>query len=281
MEQTLEIAKQQRKQAIILSFKAIVSWLYDCLFMYFLLPSIIWSSLLTLGNAAGMCHEEIGFYMQLMAGAIFAFTFKLVHVIFFTPMSLLETLCVGRRSCCRWLGDRILILLSFVFIEIPTATCFLIALQWTQEYFFLVCFILTGFLRLAALLIFPHLASAFVAGGDEFPKEFDGLKSKIISLANRVKYRGRRILTFDCNETDLHANASALSLQMNISRQLLATHKESENEILGIIANELGHWHKMHLFKNIPIDMLYMCLFSWYIVYFIRDEALLKDFGIQ
>ena len=159
-----------------------------------------------------MCREEMGFHMQLLAGALFAFAYKLVQVIFFTPMSLIETLCVGRRSCCGWVGDRLLILLSFTFIEIPTAACFLIALHWAQEYFFLVCFAMTGFLRLVALLLFPHLASAFTTGGDEFPKEFDGLKSKIISLANRVKYRGRRILTFDCNESDLHANASALSL---------------------------------------------------------------------
>ena len=49
---------------------------------------------------------------------------------------------------------------------------------------------------------------------------------------------------------------------------------------MGIIANELGHWHKMHMFKNIPIDMLHMCLFSWYITYFIKDVRILTEFGI-
>ena len=159
-----------------------------------------------------MCENEIGFYMQLLAGACFAFIYKAVYVFFFTPLSLIETLCVSRRSCCGWLGDRTLLLLSFTFIEIPLAACFLIGLHKTEEYFFLICFFMTGFLRLIALMVFPYLATHFQTEGEDLPKDYNGLKNKIVHLANRVKYRGGRIMTYDCKETDLHANASALSL---------------------------------------------------------------------
>ena len=109
--------------------KTFVSWVFDCLFMYFLIPSIIWAGLLTIGERFEMCESEIGFYTQLLAGACFAFIYKAVYVFFFTPLSLIETLCVSRRTCCGWLGDRTLLLLSFTFIEIPLAACFLIGLH--------------------------------------------------------------------------------------------------------------------------------------------------------
>ena len=129
--------------------------------MYFLLPSVIWAGLLTMGDKIGMCDEEIGFFWQLVGGACFAFVYKFVYVVFFTPMSFIESVCVRRKSCCGWLGDRTLLLLSFTFIEIPLAACFLIGLHWTQEYFFLVCFFMTGFLRLVALSLFPYLTNYF------------------------------------------------------------------------------------------------------------------------
>ena len=71
---------------------------------------------------------------------------------------------------------------------------------------------MTGFLRLIALMVFPYLTTHFQTEGEDLPKDYNGLKNKIVHLANRVKYRGGRIMTFDCKETDLHANASALSL---------------------------------------------------------------------
>lgn len=60
---------------------------------------------------------------------------------------------------------------------------------------------------------------------------------------------------------------------------MLEYHKGHEEEILAILGQEFGHWQKMHAFKSIPIDILYMCIFAQCATTVMNDDSLLTEFG--
>ena len=83
----------------------------------------------------------------------------------------------------------------------------------------------------------------------------------------------------------MHSNASTTACRIEISGKLLEHHKGHEDEILAILAHEFGHWHYMHLFKNIIFDTVYMVLFGLFLTPLIENETLnadlMRSFGFQ
>ena len=47
---------------------------------------------------------------------------------------------------------------------------------------------------------------------------------------------------------DLHSNASVNSRHIDISEELLEHHKGHPEEILAIVAHEMGHWKEMDIY---------------------------------
>ena len=185
----------------------------------------------------------------------------------------------SKATCCSVLCERLLLLFSFMLIEVPILALFAFGMQWTHDYLFLVCFFMTGVIRLVILYLYPVVIMPLFSSFEDLPEEHKELRGKIFELASRVKYRGRRIVVEESNVGDLHSNAATSSSQIEISRSLLEHHKGHEDEILAILGHEFGHWHKMHLFKTIPMDTLYMCVFAECATTVMGDASLLTDFG--
>ena len=47
------------------------------------------------------------------------------------------------------------------------------------------------------------------------------------------------------------------------------------DEILSIIAHELGHWKQMHLYKGAIVDSFYMLIFGVFISFLVNDANFL------
>ena len=62
---------------------------------------------------------------------------------------------------------------------------------------------------------------------------------------------------------------------------MLKQHAGHEDEILGILGNEFGHWYQQHKFKSIPIDALYVVVFARCITVVMNDSSFLTDFGFS
>lgn len=78
-----------------------------------------------------------------------------------------------------------------------------------------------------------------------FPDDKMDLRNKIRDLAIKFDYPDpdNKILLTQSRLGDLHSNASVNSRRIELSRELLEHHKNHDEEIVAIVAHELGHWH--------------------------------------
>ena len=77
----------------------------------------------------------------------------------------------------------------------------------------------------------------------------------------------------------MHSNAICTSANIAISDTLLAHHKDHPEEILGIMAHEIGHWDMMHIYWEIPMNTLYMVILTACYIKMLNDPHLLASFG--
>jgi hypothetical protein len=76
------------------------------------------------------------------------------------------------------------------------------------------------------------------------PAEKTDFKSKIIKLAKDLKYEfaDAKIKQDHSASGDLHSNDSVIGSNIYISYRLLIHHEGTDQELLAILADELGHW---------------------------------------
>lgn len=79
---------------------------------------------------------------------------------------------------------------------------------------------------------------------------------------------------------DLHSNAMTTQHSIRLGDQLLKHHDGHDEEILGIVAHELGHWKKKHLLQGTIINMVYMLLFGLFMKPVIDNNQFLASFNI-
>ena len=59
---------------------------------------------------------------------------------------------------------------------------------------------------------------------------------------------------------DLHSNASTTKDSIKLSSELLKHHEGHDEEVLAIVAHELGHNKKQHLMQQLVINSFYMLI---------------------
>ena len=180
-------------------------------------------------------------------GVVFAFVYLLLDLLFFCIFDFIQFCIdhkgqVSRGNCCTTFCDRVSILVYVMFIDVPLLVLFALGMQWTQEYLFIACFFAVGISRVLTLGLSPIVTPMF-STYEDLPDKYKELRGKILELASRVKYRGARIVVKESNTNDLHSNAATPSSHIEVSRSLLEQHKGHEDEILGVLGNEFGHWH--------------------------------------
>lgn len=84
----------------------------------------------------------------------------------------------------------------------------------------------------------------------------------------------------DSRSGDLHSNASLTRSQVRLSTKLLEHHAGHNEEILAIVAHELGHWYKDHLKKSVLVNVVYMTIFGAIMVPFVDNKEFLFAFSI-
>ena len=80
---------------------------------------------------------------------------------------------------------------------------------------------------------------------------------------------------------DLHSNAVMSQSSVRLSEELLEHHKGHNEEILAIVAHELGHWKKNHINKIVVINTVYMGVFGALMIPCIDNRQFLAAFNIH
>ena len=102
------------------------------------------------------------------------------------------------------------------------------------------------------------------------PLEDGSLKDKIISLTERTNYPIKRVFVMDASKRSTKINAFFTGYGKNKTIALYDTtiEKLTEDEIISVLAHEIGHAKKKHVWKQMPFTYLtfaILFLFSYFI----------------
>lgn len=120
------------------------------------------------------------------------------------------------------------------------------------------------FFILVALMIFVNFISPFLIRifYKLTPLEDGSLKARIEEMAEKTGFKLKGIYKVDASKrsTKLNAFASGFGKTKTIGLFDTLIEKMSEDEILAVLAHEIGHAKKSHILKSTPLSFLSMAL---------------------
>jgi STE24 endopeptidase len=138
-----------------------------------------------------------------------------------------------------------------------------------------------GGFELLTLWLFPVVIAPLFNKFE--PIENKELEHRISTLIEKVGLRAKGIFRMDAGKRSKHTNAYftgiGRSKRIVLFDTLLASH--TEEEVLAILAHEVGHWKKKHTLKQIvPLELLSLAVF-YAVAKFLDWRLLYQTFGFQ
>ena len=139
-------------------------------------------------------------------------------------------------------------------------------------------------LSVILVLVQPLFTSVIAPMFNKFTPLEDGeLKNKINEFAHKTKFPISRIDVMDGSRRSSKANAYFSGLGKNKRIALFDTliEKHSVNELVSIIAHEVGHYKKKHNIKGIIIGVVQAGIMFYLLSLFINNETLFSAFKME
>lgn len=175
------------------------------------------------------------------------------------PFSLYQTFRIENRygfnttTTWLWISDFIKsLLISAVLISLVIFAALWLIQRSPDHWWLLVWGFLLVF-GICVMYISPYVIEPLF---NKFtPVEDESLREKIIELANKVGIRAGRVLKVDASRRSRHTNAYFTGIGRTKRIVLYDTLLQgmTRDEILAVLAHEMGHWKKRHLLKSIAV----------------------------
>lgn len=181
-------------------------------------------------------------------------------------------------------------------ISIPIVACIVWIVQIGGEYFFVWLWAFVGVVSMLLITLYPvYIAPLF----DKFrPLEEGKLRSSIEELAESLKFPLGQLFVVEGSKRSHHSNAYFTGLwgvkRIVLFDTLLLNKGQADDsqladdekgkgctdeEILAVLAHELGHWKLGHMTRNIIIMQVQMFLIFMMFSYLFKFDALYEAVG--
>ena len=111
----------------------------------------------------------------------------------------------------------------------------------------------------------------------------EALKERIISLLGKAKLKSKGIFQVDAGKRSRHTNAYFTGLgktkRIVLYDTLLASH--SHEEIVSVLAHEIGHWKKRHILKQLTFTVIASFLLFYLVYLAVGFSVLYRAFNIE
>jgi STE24 endopeptidase len=226
-------------------------------------------------------------YGLIMDGLIFFAALSILTNLLHIPFNLYDTFVIEGRygfnttTFKTWILDllkniAILVILGGILLWLLLALVVYGGKTW-----WVWAWILTGSFELLILWLFPRVIAPLFNKFE--PIENKELERRISTLMEKVGLRAKGVFSMDAGKRSKHTNAYftgiGRSKRIVLFDTLLTSH--TEEEVLAILAHEIGHWKKKHLLKQVlPLELL--SLVGFYVVAkFLDWQLLYQTFGFQ
>jgi STE24 endopeptidase len=227
----------------------------DSLFGNVVLLIFLFGGLLNIYNS-WIASLNLSFILQ---GALFFLLLSYASSLLSVPFSLYDTFKIENKygfntmTVKLWITD----LLKSLVLSTALMGAVLIGGLWivqkSPEYWWLFVW---GFILVVSLFmmyISPYVIEPLF---NKFtPLEVEGLEERIRGMMKKTGIRVSRVFTMDASKRSRHSNAyfSGIGKVKRIVLFDTLLQKATQEEVLGVLAHEAGHWKKRHVLKMIAI----------------------------
>jgi STE24 endopeptidase len=226
-------------------------------------------------------------YSSIVTGLLFYGVLGLGSLLLGLPFSIYRTFSIEKKFGFNkttyqtfWMDKAKAIALALV-IGAPLIAAVLWFFEKAGSHAWLWCWIfLTSFqwlmLFLAPVVIMP-LFNKFIPLGE------GELKQKIELLSEKLGFKINGIFTMDGSKRSTKANAFFTGFGKNKRIVLFDTliEKHTSDELLGVLAHEIGHFKKKHVFKHVFVSTLSMGLMFFIMSLFLSRPEIFQAFRVQ
>jgi len=216
-----------------------------------------------------------------------------------------------------FIKDKIKSLVVGLFIGLPITAGLLTIMKLGGDYFYLYAYVFTLIISLSMMFIYPEYIAPLFDRYESFPE--GELRSKIEALAAEISFPLKKLLVVEGSKRSAHSNAyffgfggnkrivlfdtlikgfkmpnksssepkleeehTSDSTSEDDKSQMDETTKRGcadDDEILAVLAHELGHWKLNHVTQNLIISQFNLLLMFTAFGFFYKVEALYIGFG--
>lgn len=175
--------------------------------------------------------------------------------------------------------DQVKSILLGLVLGVPLLAALLWIINKSGEYWWFFGFLLIMGFQIFTAAIYPVVLAPIF---NKFnPLKEGSLKDRIFALAKKVHFKMAGIFTIDGSKRSSHSNAffAGLGSMRRIVLFDTLVEKHSEDEIVAVIAHEMGHNVKKHIQKSLVLSSL-VTLASFYILaYCLKWPLFFEAFG--
>ena len=242
--------------------------------LFFLLPVLV-------GKIAGLQYHII------WQALIFFGTLSVIGGIVGIPFDIYHTFVLEKKygfstiTWKLWLADLIKsVIISAVLMGVMLSAFMAFILFLPKSWWFWAWIFFTAF-EILLLWLFPVVIAPLFNKFEPIKDEV--LKEKITTLLTKVGLKAKGIFQVDEGKRSKHTNAYFTGIgktkRIVLYDTLLASH--SHEEILAVLAHEIGHWKKKHILKQL-LFMIAASLVGFYFIYLaVNWPPLYNAFGLK
>ena len=223
----------------------------------------------------------------IVASILFLAGYGAVEWIFGIPFDLYRTFVIEKKhgfstiTLTLWIADLLKgMVISIILLGILLSAFFALMKGAPRTWWFWSWLLFASF-QLVVLWLYPVLIAPLF--NTYKPVADKALRDKIIALMAKAGLATKAVLQVDEGKRSRHSNAYFTGLgktkRIVLYDTLLSSH--DENEILAVLAHEIGHWKKRHIMKQL-LFMEAASLILFYLVYrLIEWPFLYRTFGFD
>ncbi|KAJ3158481.1 CAAX prenyl protease 1 [Irineochytrium annulatum] len=224
---------------------------------------------------------------EIMQSIVFIAIYIMLSTVINIPFSLYSTFVVearhgfNKQTLPLFFSDMVKEILIGIVLTIPLVSGFVNIVKWGGDNFFFYVWLFMGTFQVTMLIIYPNFIQPLFNKFTPLPE--GPLKEKIKLLANRLRFPLSKIFVVDGSKRSSHSNAYFIGLFREKRIVLFDTLLEqtSEDEIIGILAHELGHWQMNHLPRRLAMVQIQLFLIFYLFSHFVRSPAFFSSFGFD
>ena len=193
---------------------------------------------------------------------IFFFTYNFITTVLSIPPSYYSTFVLeekygfNKSTVKLWVTDMIKSQALTVVLGAPLLSGFLAIVQKTGSSFFYYLWLFSVVVSLFAITIFPIFILPLF--NKLSPLEQGPLKTGVENLAKRLKFPLNSLYVIDGSKRSAHSNAYFYGLPWKKHIVIYDTliEESKTEEVVGVLAHELGHWSLGHTTKLLGISQV-------------------------